>query len=74
MLGRGLGDLLENRLQQIQIRKHTRQALKAGSLDKVIFTPDICKGHYDGHRHNTLTAYNKQLKEHTSSRSVNGVH
>jgi hypothetical protein len=52
-----LGDLLEKPLQKFQINKHTRLAEKYGALDKVIFTADQCKGHYDGHNNKTMRAY-----------------
>lgn len=58
------GDLLEGRLQQIQISKHTNRARQMGVGDTVIFTPDVCKGHYDGHKDKTLTAYRQRLQRY----------
>jgi hypothetical protein len=64
-----IGNLLESILQKIQISKHTRRAAQWGVLDKVIFTADTCKGHYDGHNNRTMTAYRQRLQAH----SVNGT-
>lgn len=68
ILGSWPGDLLEGILQKIQISKHTRRAAQWGVLDKVIFTADTCKGHYDGHNNRTMTAYRQRLQAH----SING--
>lgn len=59
-----LGDLFEQFLQKIQITKHTRRAAEWGVLDKVVFTADTCKGHYDGHNNRTMTAYQQRLQAH----------
>lgn len=59
-----LGDSLERLLQKIQIGKHTRQAQACNAVDKVVFTPDICKGHYDSHGHKTINAYRQQLENY----------
>ena len=59
-----LGDLLEKPLQRYQITKHTRLAEKNGAADKVIFTADQCKGHYDGHKNNTMKAYQSRLEKY----------
>lgn len=64
VLGGPLGDLLERALQEIQITKHTRLAEQLGAADQVLFTADICKGHYDGHGSRTLDAYRQRLDEH----------
>jgi hypothetical protein len=68
VLGGILGDLVEGLLQKIQITKHTRLAAKYGALDKVVFTADTCKGHYDGHNQRTMNAYQERLQAH----AVNG--
>lgn len=65
ILGGWMGDLLEKLLQKIQITKHTRLAQKNGALDKVVFTADMCKGHYDGHNQKTMNAYQARLQAHT---------
>lgn len=69
VLGGFLGSVVEKVLQKIQITKHTNRARKYGALDKVVFTPDMCKGHYDGHNNRTMTAYHQRLQAH----SVNGT-
>ena len=63
-LGGFLGDLLEKILQKIQITKHTRLAAKYGAADKVVFTADVCKGHYDGYNNKTMQAYWRRMKEY----------
>jgi hypothetical protein len=68
ILGSWPGDLLEGLLQKVQISKHTRRAAEWGVLDKVIFTADTCKGHYDGHNQKTMSAYQQRLQAH----AVNG--
>ncbi|GAB4454435.1 MAG: hypothetical protein Fur0044_49100 [Anaerolineae bacterium] len=68
LLAGPIGDALEKIAQKIQITKHTRLAAKHGALDKVVFTPDTCKGHYDGHNNRTMTAYQQRLQAY----SVNG--
>ena len=59
-----IGNALEKRLQTIQVTKHTRQAAQRGVRDKVIFTADICKGHYDNHSHKTMDAYRQRVKDY----------
>ncbi len=56
------GHALEKILQKIQITKHTNRAKKYGALDKVVFTPDMCKGHYDGHNQKTMKAYRQRVQ------------
>jgi hypothetical protein len=69
ILGGWPGDFLEKLLQKIQITKHTRRAAAWGVLDKVVFTADTCKGHYDGHNQKTMSAYQQRLQAH----AVNGT-
>ncbi len=59
-----LGDFLEKRLQAKQIKKHSARAKQYGTLDKVIFTADVCKGHFDGHSQRTMNAYRQRLFRH----------
>ena len=59
-----IGNLAEKILQKRQITKHLKLAEKYGALDKVTFTADECKGHYDGHGRKTLDAYRKRLNGH----------
>jgi hypothetical protein len=33
----------------------------------VVFTADICKGHYDGHGQKTMGAYKQRMKEYDLS-------
>jgi hypothetical protein len=61
------GDLLERALQWLQVTKHTRRAERYGVRDKVVFTADVCKGHYDGHGHKTMGAYKKRIEEYNVS-------
>lgn len=61
------GTLLENILQTYQINKHTQLAGQNGSYDTVLFTPDICKGHYDGHKQKTMLAYQQRAEKHNLS-------
>lgn len=61
------GNWLEAWLQKIQITKHTRRAEQYGALDRVLFTADICKGHYDGHGQKTMGAYKQRIKEYNLS-------
>lgn len=68
VLGGMAGDLLERLLQKIQVTKHTRLAARYGALDKVVFTADTCKGHYDGHNQKTMSAYQQRLHAH----AING--
>lgn len=75
ILGGWMGDLMEQLLQKIQITKHTRLAQKHGALDKVVFTADTCKGHYDGHYQKTMHAYQQRLQAHlvnSQTHSPNG--
>ena len=74
LLGGRLGDLAEKILQKRQIAKHLKLAAAHGALDKVTFTADECKGHYDGHGHKTLTAYQKRMRDYrvgTKRRAAN---
>jgi len=59
-----VGNILEFSLQKIQVTKHTKRAKRYGALDKVIFTADVCKGHYDGHNHKTMVAYQQRIKDY----------
>jgi hypothetical protein len=70
VLGGGLGDLVEGLLQKIQITKHTRLAARHGALDKVVFTADTCKGHYDGHNQRTMNAYQERLQTYVLNGKV----
>ncbi len=66
---------LERWLQTKQITKHTKLAKQRGSQDKVIFTADVCKGHYNGHNHKTMISYRQQLQTyvpHWGASSING--
>lgn len=67
-----LGDWLEKPLQSYQITKHTRLAEKYGASDKVVFTADQCKGHYDGHGARTLQAYQGRVEQYNGA-ARNGV-
>lgn len=69
LLGGYPGHWLERWLQKKQISKHTRLAARRGSLDKVIFTPDVCKGHYDGHNQKTMMTYQQHLKTYLFSQN-----
>ncbi len=62
LLRGGLGDALERALQRYQIRKHTRLAAQHGARDRVLFTADQCKGHYDSHGDRTLRAYEERVQ------------
>jgi hypothetical protein len=66
LLGGRIGDGIEKILQKIQITKHTRRAAKSGALDQVIFTADMCKGHYNSHNQKTMSAYQQRLQTHTN--------
>lgn len=70
LLGGLIGNILEKQLQAIQISKHTRQAVERGARDKVIFTTDICKGHYDNHNHKTMDAYRQRVKNYQNGRNM----
>lgn len=69
ILGGFIGDQLEKLLQKIQITKHTKLAAQRGATDKVVFTADTCKGHYDGHNHKTMQAYQQRLQRHATNGS-----
>ena len=69
-LSGGLGNWLEKWLQKFQITKHTRRAAQYGALDKVIFTADICKGHYNSHNHKTMTAYQQRVEEYQHNHRI----
>lgn len=60
------GDMLEAWLQNIQITKHTKRAREYGARDKVMFTPDVCKGHYQGHSNKTMSIYRQQLQQYAN--------
>lgn len=62
-----LGDFLETWLQKYQINKHTRLASQNGNHDKLLFTADVCKGHYDGHKRKTMLAYQQRAQEYNLS-------
>lgn len=63
ILGGVVGDLLELALRKIQIAKHTRLLERRGAADTVVFTADICKGHYDGHNGRIMDAYQQRIQE-----------
>ncbi|MFQ5614459.1 MAG: hypothetical protein ACE5H9_20245, partial [Anaerolineae bacterium] len=63
ILGGIIGDLLEKVLRKYQITKHTRIAEQVGAVDKVVFTADECKGHFDNHGHKTLQAYRHRVND-----------
>ncbi|MCB0172345.1 MAG: hypothetical protein KDJ97_17505 [Anaerolineae bacterium] len=63
VFGGFLGDVLERWLQKYQITKHTQLAGQNGAYDTLLFTPDICKGHYDGHKHKTMLAYQQRVEK-----------
>ncbi len=62
ILGGFIGDGLERLIQKFQIARHTRRAKQSGALDKVVFTADACKGHYNSHNSRTMTAYQQRLQ------------
>lgn len=64
IFGGPIGNLAEKILQKKQISKHLKLAKKYGALDKVTFTADECKGHYDNHGRKTLAAYRKRIDDH----------
>ena len=72
VLGGLLGNIIEKPLQKFQITKHTKLAQSRGAADKVIFTPDQCKGHYDGHNSRVMHAYRNRLKKYNQA-SVRGA-
>jgi len=67
-----IGDLVEKPLQKFQITKHTRLAEKYGAADKVAFTADQCKGHYNGHNARVMNAYYGRMEKYnrTAMRST----
>lgn len=67
------GNWLEKLLRRVQVAKHTRLAQKAGAADKVVFTADVCKGHYDSHGYKTLAAYRHRLKQYTANGRINAT-
>jgi hypothetical protein len=69
VLGNVVGDWLEKILQTIQITKHTRLVEQNGTVDQVIFTPDVCKGHYDGHNGKIMTAYRERIRDYELERN-----
>lgn len=64
ILGGFLGDLCEAVLQKIQITKHTRLLERRGAADSVVFTADVCKGHYDGHNGKIMDTYRQRLRDY----------
>jgi hypothetical protein len=65
-----IGDRAETLLQRKQINKHRKLAEMRGALDHVVFTADMCKGHYDNHSHKTLEAYHRRVnRSHSESAS-----
>jgi hypothetical protein len=58
-----VGNLAEKYLRRWQMNKHLKLAAQYGALDKVTFTADECKGHYDGHGQKTLTAYRNRVNQ-----------
>lgn len=62
-----LGNLLETWLQKYQVNKHTRLASQNGYRDTLVFTADVCKGHYDGHKHKTMRAYQQRAEKYNLS-------
>jgi hypothetical protein len=69
LLGNFVGDWLEKILQTIQITKHTRRVEQYGAVDRVIFTADVCKGHYDGHNGKIMTAYRERIRDYELERN-----
>ena len=61
LLKGSIGDQAEKFLQRKQINKHRKLAEMRGALDHVVFTADMCKGHYDNHGHKTLEAYHRRV-------------
>jgi len=62
------GDALERWLQNKQVGKHTRLARQKQLTDTVIFTADVCKGHYDGHSGKTMNAYRQRLRQYINGK------
>ena len=58
-----VGNLAETYLRRRQISKHLKLAKQVGALDKVTFTADECKGHYDNHGQKTLNAYQSRINQ-----------
>ncbi|HEX9921397.1 MAG TPA: hypothetical protein VGD99_01925 [Anaerolineae bacterium] len=69
VLGNVVGDWLEKILRTIQITKHTRLVTQKGTVDQVIFTADVCKGHYDGHNGKIMTAYRERIQNYEIERN-----
>ncbi len=69
-LGGGLGNFIEKILQKIQISKHTRLAAKYGATDKVTFTTDECKGHYNSHGNKTMQIYQQHLQDYHNENGI----
>jgi hypothetical protein len=68
-----LGDRLELCLRKTQMEKHSRRATALGSPESVVFSADVCKGHYDGHGLRTLELYHRKLNRlHLNGK--NGTH
>ncbi|MCB0211544.1 MAG: hypothetical protein KDJ52_19555 [Anaerolineae bacterium] len=67
VFGGFLGNLLETGLRKYQINKHTRLANQNGTHDTLVFTADVCKGHYDGHKHKTMQAYRQRAEKYNLS-------
>lgn len=61
VFGGVIGNRLESLLQTYQMNKHLKRAKQVGASDRVIFTPDQCKGHYDSHGSQTIQAYQKKI-------------
>lgn len=62
-----IGDKLEKLLQTYQMNKHLKRAKQVGASDRVIFTPDQCKGHYDSHGSQTIQAYRQKIMGYESN-------
>jgi len=58
MLKTPLGAWLEKWEMSRKIKKLTTHGVNNESQ----FTPDMCKGHFDGHRHRILSAYDQRLR------------
>ena len=68
-----LGDTLERWLQKKQVDKHVRRTQQEQLADTVIFTTDVCKGHYDGHSSRTMDVYRQRLLQYTNGKVKNEV-
>ena len=62
------GDRLERWLQKKQVDKQTRRAQMEQLADTVVFSADVCKGHYDGHSSKTMDAYRQRLQQYTNGK------